>query len=111
MRKARAWLESKGAAYQFHDFKKLGVPSSSLSLWLQAIGRDELINRRGTTWRGLDVALREGMTSDAHAHRLLSAHPSAITRPVVSWGSASEPCFTAGFDASGWEKRLALSID
>ena len=36
VKKARAWLDGQGVAYQFHDFKKAGVPQAGLQRWLAA---------------------------------------------------------------------------
>ena len=30
VKRARAWLDAKGVAYRFHDFKKAGVPADRL---------------------------------------------------------------------------------
>ena len=106
VRKARAWLDSHQVPHQFHDFKKRGVPSAQLDQWLQALGQNTLINRRGTTWRQLDSAAQADITSDEKAHALLTTHSSIIKRPVVDWGPEHATRFTAGFDAQAWELRI-----
>src|SRR5690606_21288346 len=53
MKKALAWLAGEGIAVQFHDYRKDGVDEAALRAWCAALGRDALINRRGTTWRKL----------------------------------------------------------
>ena len=53
VKKARAWLTSNGVGYQFHDFKKQGVPEPRLDIWLKTVGWEKLVNRKGTTWRKL----------------------------------------------------------
>ncbi|OZB52133.1 MAG: arsenate reductase, partial [Thiomonas sp. 14-66-4] len=58
VKKARAWLGAQGVAHAFHDFKKHGVPEAALDAWLAALGWEALVNRKGTTWRGLDDATR-----------------------------------------------------
>lgn len=35
VKKARAWLDSNGIDYTFHDFKKNGVSQPLLDAWLQ----------------------------------------------------------------------------
>lgn len=57
VKKARAWLADHGVAYQFHDFKKQGVPESHLDRWIAELGWDILINTKGTTWRKFDVSV------------------------------------------------------
>lgn len=102
VKKARAWLTARGVAHDFHDFKKQGVPAGALARWTQALGWEALLNRRGTTWRGLDAATREGVHDAASACALMQALPSLIRRPVVEWSDA----VTAGFDAGDWARRL-----
>lgn len=103
VKKARAWLAEHGVAYQFHDFKKQGVPESALDRWLAHAGWEALVNRRGTTWRQLDEATRSTILDAASARTVLLAHPSLIKRPVVEWQASSE--VTVGFDAAAWADR------
>ena len=102
VKKSRAWLELHGRAVRFHDFKKSGVPAGPLDVWVQALGWERLLNRRGTTWRGLDAAVRDAIVDTASATRLMLAQPSLIKRPVVEWGGGA---VTVGFDADGWAAR------
>lgn len=102
VRKARAWCNTHGVAVQFHDFKKAGVPEHALEQWLQALGPEALVNKRGTTWRQLDEASRAAANDSKRISELLQAHPSVIKRPVVDWGEHAKPRFTVGFDAEAW---------
>lgn len=85
VKKARAWLDAQGLAYQFHDYKKAGVPAAELPQWQAALGWEPLVNRSGTTWRKLDEARREAVVDAASAAVLMLAEPSVIKRPVVRW--------------------------
>ena len=100
VKKARAWLAGRGVEHHFHDFKKQGVPPE-LDLWVRALGWEALLNRKGTTWRKLDEATRDGVTDAASALALMRAQPSVIKRPVVDWGQG----LTVGFDAEDWARR------
>lgn len=104
VKRARAWLDAHALPYHFHDFKKAGVPGEALDRWLAAVGWETLVNRRGTTWRGLDESTRASVVDAASAHRVLTAHPSLIKRPVVEWNGTTN--VTTGFDASAWESRV-----
>lgn len=97
VKKARAWLEERGLAYTFHDFKKQGVPEAALDGWLARHGWEKLVNRAGTTWRRLDEATRAGISDAASARALMLAQPSVIKRPVVDWGAAHGQRSTVGF--------------
>jgi arsenate reductase len=103
VKKARAWLNEQGVAHLFHDFKKQGVPEAEHDRWLAAAGWEMLVNRKGTTWRGLDEATRAGVADSGSARALLLVHASAIKRPVVEWNDGA---VTVGFDAADWSSRV-----
>ncbi len=103
VKKARAWLTAKGVNYQFHDFKKQGVPEPQLDLWLQRVGWEELVNRKGTAWRGLDAAAQASVVDVASAKRIILLNSSIVKRPVVSWPTGG---ITVGFDLGTWEQRI-----
>ena len=102
VKKARAWLQANGRDAVFHDFKKAGVPEDRLDAWLAASGWERLLNRKGTTWRALDDALREGVVDAASARAVMLAHASTIRRPVVEWGDGS---VSVGFEPADWAAR------
>ena len=95
VKKARTWLTARGIAYEFHDFKKLGVPTDLLPVWLAAVGWQTLVNRKGTTWRKLDEGTRANVVDNTTAIALMLAQPSVIKRPVIAWGDGA---FSVGFD-------------
>ena len=103
VRRARAWLSEQGVAYQFHDFKKQGVPEAQLDAWLKAVGWETVLNRKGTMWRRLDDATRAGVTDAASARALMLAQPSVIKRPVMHWANGD---ISVGFDATAWRARI-----
>lgn len=102
VKKARAWLAGQGLAYQFHDFKKQGVPAERLSAWMAAVGWDKLLNRQGTSWRKLDAAVQAGVQDAASAAALMQELPSVIKRPVVEWNGTPTGRVTVGFKAETW---------
>lgn len=102
VKKVRAWLTEHGQSYEFHDFKKHGVPPEKLALWAQAVGWEKLLNRQGTTWRKLDAAVQAAVQDAAIAQALMRAQPSVIKRPVLDWGQD----ITVGVDAAAWAARV-----
>lgn len=102
VKKARAWLVQQHLDYQFHDFKKQGVPPTRLAQWEQVLGWDQLLNRRGTTWRKLDAATQAAACDADSALALMLAQSSLVKRPVVEWGDR----ITVGFDAALWSSAL-----
>ena len=85
MKKARAWLDKHGVAYEFHDYKKAGVDKKRLEGWCDKVGWETLLNRAGTTFRKLPD--KDKQVSDAgKAVALMLAQPSLIKRPVLDLG-------------------------
>lgn len=101
VKKARGWLEQRGLTYAFHDYKKEGADPAKLAAWSDAVGWEALLNRRGTTFRGLAEADKAGIDR-AKALRLMQAQPSLIKRPVVEHPGG----VLAGFVPAEWAAAL-----
>ena len=82
MKKARTWLDDRGVAYGFHDYKAVGIDRATLENWVKEVGWEVLLNRSGTTFRGLPDADKKDLDADK-AIRLMLAQPSMIKRPVL----------------------------
>jgi len=93
MKKARAWLADHGVAYEFHDYKKLGIDEQTLRAWVKELGWEVLLNRRGMMWRKVPDAVKESI-DQAGAIRLMLETPSIIKRPVLDVGGARHVGFT-----------------
>lgn len=85
MKKARAWLDSHGVVYSFHDYKVEGIDKARLQRWAKEVGWETLLNRAGTTFRKLDDAAKEGL-NESRAIALMIEQPSMIKRPVLDLG-------------------------
>ena len=85
MKKARAWLDTHGIRYSFHDYKVAGISDERLRDWLAQVGWETLLNRGGTTFRNLPEAQKTGLTA-SKAVKLMLAQPSMIKRPVLEIG-------------------------
>jgi arsenate reductase (glutaredoxin) len=99
VKKARDWLTEHGVEYTFHDFKKQGVPTDLLPGWIDSVGLDKLINRKGPTWRKLDPATQAKVVDTPSAMAVMQEHSSVIKRPVVIWRNGS---VTVGFTPEGF---------
>ena len=82
MKKAWTWLDANGVAYDFHDYKKVGLDRATLEAWVGKVGWEVLLNRAGTTFKKLPEADRQGIDA-ARAIDLMLAQPSMIKRPVL----------------------------
>jgi len=101
MKKARAWLDGHGIAYDFHDYKTAGIDKARLEGWVSQLGWEAVLNRAGTSFRKLPDAEKEGLTAKK-AVALMLAQPSMIKRPVLEKAGK----ITAGFRPEQYEKLL-----
>lgn len=85
MKKARAWLDKRGVAYAFHDYKTAGIERAQLEEWSKKIGWETLLNQAGTTFKKLPDRDKDGITQ-AKALALMLKQPSMIKRPVLEAG-------------------------
>jgi arsenate reductase (glutaredoxin) len=99
VKKARAWLDARGVAYAFHDYKSAGIDAARLRGWAAELGWDKLLNRAGTTFRKLPDADKQDLTEDK-AVALMLARPSMIKRPVLELGDRR----LVGFDEAAWDE-------
>jgi len=102
MKKARAWLDDHGVAYEFHDCKKAGIERERLEKWRRKVGWEVLLNRAGTTFRKLPEPDRAGLT-EQKAIALMLGQPSMIKRPVLELGGGK---LLVGFDPTEYTKLL-----
>ncbi|MDE2435707.1 MAG: arsenate reductase [Sphingomonadales bacterium] len=101
VKKARTWLDARGLAYTFHDYKKEGADPAKLKAWIAAAGLDRVLNRAGTTFRKLPEAEREGL-DEIRAIALMVAQPSCIKRPIVEYPEG----LLVGFKEAEWGEAL-----
>lgn len=85
VKKARMYLDGRGVAFAFHDYKKAGVEEADLKRWAKQVGWEVLLNKAGTTFKKLPDADKTGI-DEAKAIALMQANPSMIKRPVVEGG-------------------------
>jgi arsenate reductase (glutaredoxin) len=102
MKKARGWLDARGVAYVFHDYKSEGVERARLERWVSEAGWETLLNRAGTTFRALPDEDKAGLT-EAKAVALMQAQPTMIKRPVLELGGG----LLVGFKPEQYQKAFA----
>jgi Spx/MgsR family transcriptional regulator len=101
VKKARTWLDRRGVAYAFHDYKKQGADPAKIAGWVGEAGWEKVLNRAGTTFRKLPEADRDGLDAKK-AVRVMATNPSAIRRPVVEYPGG----LLVGFKESEWEQAF-----
>lgn len=93
-KKALKWLDAKGIEYTNHDVRADGLSSADVAPIVEALGWETVINRRSTTWRGLDDGQKTDLTDDK-AVDLILANPTLMKRPVFLLNGN----YSAGFDS------------
>ena len=99
MKKAFNWLTERGIPYEFHDYKKQGVPRDRLVTWCKTLGWKTLVNTKGPTWRKLTPE-QQAITTQSKAVATMMEHSSLIRRPVVE---AESGHLLVGFDPTMFE--------
>jgi arsenate reductase len=85
-RKALKWLAAEGIDHRFHDFRTDGLDRATLDRWTRTLNWEQLLNRRGTTWRNLPDDAKDSIDAAA-AMTLMEANPTLIKRPVFDLGN------------------------
>ena len=103
VQRALGRLAEAGILHRFHDFKMEGLSATKAQAWIDALGADTVINRKGSTWRRLDAAIQDGVTA-ANAAALLAREPSLVKRPVFEREGRA---LAVGFPKGGEEALIA----
>lgn len=101
VQKARTWLNQHNIPYEFHDYKKSGITKTRLNSWSKQLGWENLLNKKGTTWRGLDEETQNSITTQALAVKLLTEHTSIIKRPIIE---LNDSIVAIRFDEAEYQK-------
>ena len=82
IKKALKWLADNQIAHQLHDYRVDGLDTVWLEQAEQAFGWEALVNKRSTTWRNLDQAVKENFARTT-ALKVLTEQPTLIKRPII----------------------------
>lgn len=85
IKKARAWLNAHNIEFQFHDYRVDGLDRQQLILWCREHPWENILNRRGTTWRKLAAEEKETI-DESSAIELMLQYPAMIKRPILDLG-------------------------
>jgi Spx/MgsR family transcriptional regulator len=87
VKKAIHWLEENKLPFEFHDYKKDGVPKDKLKQWCDSKGWETLFNRRSTTWKELSALENKDVKTQSAAITTMLQHSSIIKRPVIEFNN------------------------
>ncbi len=107
MKKAFTKLDDLNVDYTFHDYKKQGIDKESVQRWVNELGIEKVLNKRGTTWRKLSDEQKEAANADVNdAIELLVANTSMIKRPIVEGQVAGKSLLLCGFDENEFDTLI-----
>ncbi|WP_162046878.1 ArsC family reductase [Vibrio taketomensis] len=82
IKKAKKWLDAENLAYEFHDYRKQGVDLQMVTTFCNALGWENVLNKRGTTFRQLSQEQKDNLNQD-NAVALMVEQPAMIKRPIL----------------------------
>jgi len=103
VKKTLNWLKANNKVFEFHDYKKEGITTEKLQSWCSQVGWENLLNRRGTTWRKLDEETRNTVTDETQAVNVMLTNTSIIKRPVIE---KDGKVLMVGFDEASYSAKL-----
>lgn len=98
IKKAKKWLEAADIAFDFHDYRKQGINAELVEHFCQQLGWENVINKRGTTYRQLSDE-QKAQLDNTNVVALLVEQPAMIKRPILD----SNGKFTLGFKAEQYQ--------
>ncbi len=99
---ALARLRKNKIDFSFHDYKKSGITISKLNDWSKKVGWEKLLNKRGTTWRGISTDIQQTINDQRSAVHLMQEHTSLIKRPVIEMNGE----ILIGFDEAIYNDKI-----
>lgn len=102
VKKAKKWLEANQQDYQFHDFRKDGLTEQQVTTWCEALGWENVLNKRSTSWRNLTDEQKADL-DQAKAVALMTELPTLVRRPVLDRDST----FKVGFKDADYQAFFA----
>jgi Spx/MgsR family transcriptional regulator len=103
MKKTFTFLEEKGVAYDFIDYKKQKPSVELLSSFLEKTPLASLVNKQGTTYKKMEEVQKAALETVEMALPILMENSSMIKRPVIVYPDGS---ITLGFVPDQIEKKI-----
>lgn len=103
VKSALDWLKKEKVDFEFHDYKTKGITTDKLKSWSKQVGWESLVNKKGTTWRQLDEATKEKISTESAAVKLMLEKTSVIKRPLLEKDGR---VITLGFDEVQYKNLL-----
>lgn len=86
IKKTLKWLTNNDIEHTFHDYRKDGLDEDWLGSAVNELGWENVLNKRGTTYRQLSDEQKSTLNEET-ALALLIEYPAMIKRPIIQTGS------------------------
>ena len=107
VKKCIDWMKMNNMAYRFHDYKKEGIDAGKVAAWCRQCGPENLLNKKGTTWRSLGDGIKASAAAEKEAIDLMVIKPSLIKRPVIELDGV---ILIIGFDEKAYREKIEIQV-
>ena len=103
-KKAKAWLDENGIAYELRDIKEENPSLEELQLWWKTSGLPlkKFFNTSGLQYKALQLKDKLPTMSEEEQLRLLATDGMLVKRPLI----VAEDFVLTGFKEKEWEQAL-----
>lgn len=103
-KKAKAWLDERGVAYEARNIKEENPTAEELKAWHEKSGLPlkKFFNTSGLAYKALGLKDRLPTMSEEEQYQLLASDGMLVKRPLV----AGEDFVLVGFREAQWQERL-----
>ena len=98
--KAIKWLKEHNIDFEFKNNKIEIFTEQQLQNWCMQVGWEKLLNKRGTSFKGLHPLVQLNATTENAAIEIMKEKTSTIKRPLIE---KNGKIITLGFDAKKYE--------
>lgn len=103
-KKAKAWLDERGVAYEARNIKEENPTAEELKAWHEKSGLPlkKFFNTSGLAYKALGLKDRLPTMSEEEQYRLLASDGMLVKRPLV----VGENFVLVGFREAQWQEQL-----
>ena len=103
-KKAKAWLDERGVAYEARHIKAENHTAAELKAWHEKSGLPlkKFFNTSGLAYKALGLKDRLPTMSEEEQYQLLASDGMLVKRPLV----VGEDFVLVGFREAQWQERL-----
>lgn len=103
-KKAKAWLDERGVAYEARNIKEENPTAEELKAWHEKSGLllKKFFNTSGLAYKALGLKDRLPTMSEEEQYQLLASDGMLVKRPLV----VGEKFVLVGFREAQWQEQL-----